>query len=337
MWWTCFGKIPDEKILENGPRLHEYIREMRREAFLGDELVTVGEAWSATPEIAKLYSNPDGSELSMVFQFEHILLDQQPGGEKWDLAPLPLTRLKQVISCWQTELENTGWNSQFWENHDLPRIVSRWGNDREYRTESAKMLAILLFGLQGTPYIYQGQELGMTNAAYPLEDYRDIETLGMYRKRKALGYSEEEILRSIHAKSRDNARTPMQWSGEENAGFTSGTPWLRVNPNYPEINAANQAGDPNSVFACYRQLIRLRKSNPVFRDGSFRLLLPEHEDIFAYTRTAGDAQLLVLCNFHGNAVENPLPCEDMQLLLCNYPGEVLPNKLRPYEARIYLR
>ena len=332
-----FGKIPDEKILENGPRLHEYIREMRREAFLGDELVTVGEAWSATPEIAELYSNPDGSELSMVFQFEHILLDQQPGGEKWDLAPLPLTRLKQVISCWQTELENTGWNSQFWENHDLPRIVSRWGNDREYRTEAAKMLAILLFGLQGTPYIYQGQELGMTNAAYPLEDYRDIETLGMYRKRKALGYSEEEILRSIHAKSRDNARTPMQWSGEENAGFTSGTPWLRVNPNYPEINAANQAGDPNSVFACYRQLIRLRKSNPVFRDGSFRLLLPEHEDIFAYTRTAGDAQLLVLCNFHGNAVENPLPCEDMQLLLCNYPGEVLPNKLRPYEARIYLR
>ena len=176
----------------------------------------------------------------MVFQFEHIVLDQQPGGEKWDLAPLPLLQLKQVIRRWQKELEGAGWNSIFWENHDLPRIVSRWGDDGKYRVKSAKMLAMLLFGLQGTPYIYQGQELGMANARYPLEDYRDIETLGIYRKRKALGYSEEEILRSIHAKSRDNARTPMHWSAETNAGFTTGVPWLKVNPNYPEINAEKQ-------------------------------------------------------------------------------------------------
>ena len=330
------GKQPDQKILENGPRLHEYIREMRREAFLGDELVTVGEAWSATPGLARKYSNPDGTELSMVFQFEHIVLDQQPGGEKWDLSPLSLPQLKQVLRRWHKELEGTGWNSQFWENHDLPRIVSRWGNDGEYRVESAKMLAILLFGLQGTPYIYQGQELGMTNARYPLEDYRDIETLGMHHKRKALGYSEEEILRSIHAKSRDNARTPMQWSAEEHAGFTTGTPWRRVNPNYTETNAESQRRDPNSVFSFYRQLIHLRKNHPVFRDGTFRLLLSDHEDIFAYTRTTTGAQLLVVCNFHGQEIDNPLDCPETPLL-CNYPGGSLPGKLRPYEARMYLR
>ena len=198
------------------------------------------------------------------------------------------------------------------------------------------MLAMLLFGLQGTPYIYQGQELGMTNAQYPLEDYKDIETLGVHRKRRALGYSQEEILRSIHAKSRDNARTPMQWSGEENAGFTTGTPWLRVNPNYTKINAASQVHDPDSVFACYQTLIRLRKVNPVFREGSFRLLLPDHPDIFAYTRTTRDAQLLIVCNFHGNQIENPLDSGE-QATLCNYSGEALPGRLRPYEAWIYLR
>ena len=331
-----FGKDPDRKILENGPKLHDYIREMRREAFVAENLVTVGEAWSATPAIARKYSNPDGSELSMVFQFEHIQLDQQPGGEKWDLAPLPLTQLKQVIRRWQKELEGTGWNSLFLENHDLPRIVSRWGDDGKYRVESAKMLAMFLFGLQGTPYIYQGQELGMTNARYPIADHQDIETLGIYRKRRALGYAEEEIMDSIHAKSRDNARTPMQWSGEENAGFTTGTPWLRVNPNYTKINAASQVHDPDSVFACYQTLIRLRKVNPVFREGSFRLLLPDHPDIFAYTRTTRDAQLLIVCNFHGNQIDNPLDSGE-QATLCNYSGEALPGKLRPYEARIYLR
>lgn len=331
-----FGKIPDQKILENGPKLHEYIREMRREAFTAPDLVTVGEAWSATPAIARQYSAPDGSELSMVFQFEHLVLDQQPGGEKWDLAPLPLGQLKQVICRWQQELEGTGWNSLFLENHDLPRIVSRWGDDGKYREPSAKMLASLLFGLQGTPYIYQGQELGMTNVRYPLEEYRDIETLGMYRKYKALGWPEEKILRSIHARSRDNARTPMQWSGAENAGFTTGTPWLKVNPNYKTINADNQLSDPDSVFSYYQRLIRLRKGHPVFREGTFRLVLADHEDIFAYTRTTAAAQLLVVCNFRGADIEDPLAIGGIPVL-CNYPDQPLLGRLRPYEARIYLR
>ena len=331
-----FGKIPDQKILENGPKLHEYIREMRREAFTAPDLVTVGEAWSATPAIARQYSAPDGSELSMVFQFEHLVLDQQPGGEKWDLAPLPLGQLKQVICRWQQELEGTGWNSLFLENHDLPRIVSRWGDDGKYREASAKMLATLLFGLQGTPYIYQGQELGMTNVCYPLEEYRDIETLGMYHKYKALGWPEEKILRSIHARSRDNARTPMQWSGAENAGFTTGTPWLKVNPNYKTINADNQLSDPNSVFSYYQRLIRLRKGHPVFQEGTFRLELADHEDIFAYTRTTATAQLLVVCNFRGADIEDPLAIGEPPIL-CNYPDQPLLGRLRPYEARIYLR
>lgn len=333
------GKEPDRKIVAAGPKLHEYIREMSQEAFCKEDLVTVGEAWSATPETAKLFSNPDGSELSMVFQFEHIVLDQQKDGEKWDLAPLSLVELKSVIQRWQNELENQGWNSQFWENHDLPRVVSRWGNDGEYRVESAKMLAMLLFGLQGTPYVYQGQELGMTNVKYPLEDYRDIETLNLYRIRREKGYSDEELMHSIHAKSRDNARTPMQWSAEENAGFTSGTPWLRVNPNYTKINAESQMRDPNSVYHCYQRLIRLKKNNPVFRDGTFHLLLPTHEDIFAYTRTTDQAQLLVLCNFHGNEIENPLDCSEpsMKLLMCNYQDIPQSSGLRPYEARIYIR
>lgn len=331
-----FGKIPDQKILENGPKLHEYIREMRREAFTAPDLVTVGEAWSATPAIARQYSAPDGSELSMVFQFEHLVLDQQPGGEKWDLAPLPLGQLKQVICRWQQALEGTGWNSLFLENHDLPRIVSRWGDDGKYREPSAKMLASLLFGLQGTPYIYQGQELGMTNVRYPLEEYRDIETLGMYRKYKALGWPEEKILRSIHARSRDNARTPMQWSGAENAGFTTGTPWLKVNPNYKTINADNQLSDANSVFSYYQRLIRLRKGHPVFREGTFRLVLADHEDIFAYTRTTATAQLLVVCNFRGADIEDPLAIGEIPVL-CNYPDQPLLGRLRPYEARIYLK
>lgn len=331
-----FGKIPDQKILENGPKLHEYIREMRREAFTAPDLVTVGEAWSATPAIARQYSAPDGSELSMVFQFEHLVLDQQPGGEKWDLAPLPMGQLKQVICRWQQELEGTGWNSLFLENHDLPRIVSRWGDDGKYREPSAKMLASLLFGLQGTPYIYQGQELGMTNVRYPLEEYRDIETLGMYRKYKALGWPEEKILRSIHARSRDNARTPMQWSGAENAGFTTGTPWLKINPNYKTINADNQLSDPDSVFSYYQRLIRLRKGHPVFREGTFRLVLADHEDIFAYTRTTATAQLLVVCNFRGADIEDPLAIGETPVL-CNYPDQPLLGRLRPYEARIYLK
>ena len=332
------AKEPDKGITANGPRLHEFIREMSREVFRGKDLITVGEAWGATPELAKLYSNPDDSEFSMVFQFEHIVLDQEEGKEKWDLAPLPFLKLKEILNRWQMELSGRGWNSLFWNNHDLPRIVSRWGNDGEYRVESAKMLAILLHGMQGTPYIYQGEELGMTNALYAIEDYRDIETRNMYRERLHKGYDEADIIASIHAKGRDNARTPMQWDASENAGFTQGIPWLRVNPNYKEINAASQLNDENSVFACYKKLIRLRKTWDVFVDGTFRMLLEDDENFFAYQRENAFRKLLVICNFFGCTLEYPLETdwENMELLIGNYDSIERPEIFRPYEARMYI-
>ena len=333
-----FGKEPDKKIRVAGPRLHEYIRELSSEVLRGKELVTVGEAWSATPESAKLYSNPDGSELSMVFQFEHIKLDRMPGRENRALVPLPFLQFKQVLSRWQTELYEKGWNSLFWENHDLPRCVSRWGDDGKHRVECAKMLAVLLFGMQGTPYVYQGQELGMTNADYALEDYRDIGVSNHIREMRADGFSEEEILYSLHTTSRDNARTPMQWSTAENAGFTAGKPWIRVNPNYLDINAAAQQADPDSVWHCYRKLIALRRQHPVFQRGYFELLLEKDEALFAYTRTDTNNRLLVLCNFYGEEIDDPLYSESAEwdLLFVNYPGISEPRKLRPYEARIYI-
>ena len=348
-WWTEKGvggfrldvidqiaKEPDKHITANGPRLHEFLRELSRETFQKADLVTVGEAWGATTELAKLYSNPDNSELSMVFQFEHICLDQIAGKEKWDLAPLPFLKLKEVFARWQTELYGKGWNSLFWNNHDLPRIVSRWGNDGRYRVESAKMLAILLHGMQGTPYIYQGEELGMTNVQYEIGQYRDIETLNLYKERLEKGYTQDEIMRSIHAKSRDNARTPMQWNDRENAGFTDGTPWLEVNPNYKEIHAQSQINDTDSVFHCYKKLIQLRKEYPVFTDGRFQLLLENDENIFAYTRTNEDSQLLVVCNFYDKTLAYPFqkPDESMNLLISNYK-DVSETMLRPYEARMY--
>ena len=331
------GKEPFEGIRVAGPRLHERIREMSAACFQRPGLVTVGEAWSATPESAKRYSNPDGSELSMVFQFEHILLDQAEGGEKWDLAPLPLKKLKQVFRRWQTELHGKGWNSLFLENHDIPRIVSRWGDEGKYRAESAKMLAVLLFGMEGTPYIYEGQELGMTNIRLALDEYQDIETRDMIRDRRARGFDDAEILRAAYAKSRDNARTPMQWSAAENAGFTDGTPWLPVNPNYREVNAETQVGAPGSVFECYRTLIRLRREHAVFTEGVFDLLLEDDDQLFAYTRTSGTAKLLVLCNFRGAATKNPLAemTAGMTLLYGTEP-DAENDTLRPYEARMYL-
>ncbi len=349
-WWTSKGvggfrldvidqiaKEPDKEITNNGPRLHEFLRELSKETFQKADLVTVGEAWGATPELAKLYSNPDNSELSMVFQFEHICLDQIAGKEKWDLAPLPFLKLKEVFSRWQKELYNQGWNSLFWNNHDLPRIVSRWGNDKEYRVESAKMLAMLLHGMQGTPYIYQGEELGMTNVQYTIEEYQDIETQNLYRERIEKGYAKEEIMRSIYAKSRDNARTPMQWSDGEQAGFTTGKPWMKINPNYKEINAQAQIEDKNSIFHCYKKLVEFRKKYPVFVDGSFEMLLEKDENIFAYTRDNADSQLLVVCNFYGKTIAcpNELQKNAMELILCNYEDISNPAKLRPFEARVY--
>ena len=352
LWWMDKGaggfrldvidqiaKEPDEGITQNGPRLHEFIRELSKETFQKGDLITVGEAWGATPELAKLYSNPDNSEFSMVFQFEHIGLDQQEGKDKWDLAPLPFLKLKQVLTRWQTEIYNCGWNSLFWNNHDLPRIVSRWGNDKEYRVESAKMLAMLLHGMQGTPYIYQGEELGMTNVQYDIEDYRDIETVNVYKERLGQGFSKEEVMRSIHAKSRDNGRTPMQWDDTENAGFTTGTPWIKVNPNYIEINAKNQVNDPDSIFSCYKKLVQFRKEYPVFVDGRFELLLEKDENIFAYERKNEEQTLLVVCNFYGKTLKMPLKDKwgNMELLLGNYSDMTEPEVLRPYEGRIYIK
>jgi len=335
------AKEPDLKITNNGPRLHEYIRELSENTFQRADLITVGEAWGATPELSKLYSNPNGSEFSMVFQFEHINLDQQTGKEKWDLAPLNFIQLKEILAKWQNELYQTGWNSLFWNNHDLPRIVSRWGNDGEHRVESAKLLAAILHGMQGTPYIYQGEELGMTNVRFDIEDYKDIETLNMYKERLKNGYPVQEIMESIYAKGRDNARTPMQWDNSKHSGFTGGTPWIKVNPNYTDINAKAEMEDENSVFHYYKRLIRLRKANSVFVDGKFTLLLEKDERIFAYSRKNDKEEILVIGNFY----ETPVRCrllkewnnkeESAELLISNYSNILEGELLQPYEARIY--
>ncbi len=329
------AKEPDKKITSNGPRLHEFIKELNQKTFGGKNLITVGEAWSANIDNAPLYSNPDGSELSMVFQFEHICLDQK-GWDKWDLAPLPFVKFKQIMNKWQVDLYGKGWNSLFWNNHDLPRIVSRWGNDKEYRVQSAKMLATLLHGMQGTPYIYQGEEIGMTNIKLDIDEYDDVEIKNMYKERLAAGYSKEDIMNSIYAKGRDNARTPMQWDDSENAGFTGGKPWLKVNENYKEINVKNEMNDPDSILNYYKELISLRKNNDIFADGKFKMYLPDDENIFAYERTLGDKKMVVVCNFYGNTIDNPLTeiTKDMPMVLSNY-GEN-DGTLRPYEARMYM-
>lgn len=333
------GKDPDHGLMKCAPTLHPYVREMSRAAFQRPGLVTVGEAWSADVEGAKLYSNPDGSELSMVFQFEHMKIDQIPGKEKWDMVPIDFVELKKIFTRWQKGLYGQGWNSLFWENHDLPRSVSRFADDGAYRVESAKMLAILLHGMQGTPYVYQGEELGMTNYDFRVEECRDIEILNMVRERRAQGYSEGWIRDAIRRKGRDNARTPMQWSTTPNAGFTTGEPWLVVNPNYREINADDQVGRDDSVFACYQTLIRLRKELPVLVNGSYEPLLEEDEHLFAYRRDDGEHRLLVVCNFFGEAVPDPLTEEEKggRLLLSSYSdaGDD-PSMLRPYEARMLL-
>ena len=352
LWWMEKGiggfrldvidqiaKEPDKKITNTGPRLHDFLRELSKETFQKGELLTVGEAWGANTQNAKLYSNPDGSEFSMVFQFEHMVMDQQEGKDKWDLAPLPFVKLKKNLAKWQTQLYGCGWNSLFWDNHDLPRIVSRWGDDGECREMSAKMLATVLHGMQGTPYIYQGEELGMTNVRFEdISQYRDIEIFNMYKERMQQGYSKSEIWESIYAKGRDNARTPMQWNGSTHGGFTEGTPWIGVNPNYRQINAKAERENPNSVYHYYRRLIQLRKEYPVFVEGKFELLLEEDEQIFAYTRTNESCEMLVCANFSGQNVNCELLSEWRQAkqLIHNVQGK-LGEELKPYEAVICIR
>ena len=330
------GKVPEKEITGNGPRLHEFLQEMNQATFGKHDLLTVGETWGATPEIAKLYSNPDRHELSMVFQFEHIGLDQQEGGEKWDLAPVDLGKLKQIFAKWQTELDNQGWNSLFWNNHDLPRMISRWGNDGQYRVESAKMLAILLHMQKGTPYIYQGEEIGMTNTAITdISQARDIETINMYHERLANGYAKEDIIHSINVKGRDNARRPVQWNNHAFAGFSTVEPWIAVNDNYEKINVEQALADPDSIFYTYQKLIALRKANPIMIWGDFELV-DTQEEVFAYLRKYQGETWLVVTNFsneahdfkYDNAKAKEIVIENMPVQL----SECLDLTLKPWQA-----
>ncbi|KUP09729.1 glucan 1,6-alpha-glucosidase [Bacillus coahuilensis m2-6] len=337
------GKIPDQEITGNGPKLHDYLQEMNRETFGNYEnILTVGETWGATPEIAKLYSNPERNELSMIFQFEHILLDQQPDQEKWDLKPLDVKELKQVLAKWQTSLGTEGWNSLFWNNHDLPRIVSRWGNDKEYRVESAKMFAILLHMMKGTPYIYQGEEIGMTNRPVTsIDEVEDIESVNMYHERLASGYTKEAILESINTKGRDNARTPMQWDETANGGFTTGTPWLHVNENYGEINVRKNLEDPQSIFHTYQQLIQLRKDHPIVVWGEFELVEDVQDEVFAYYRMYEGKKWLIVANFSNeeNEVNLAALSDAKEFIISNYERTLTGDttvQLKPYEAFVVM-
>ncbi len=330
------GKVPDEKIVVNGPKLHDYLQEMNKYTFGKYDVMTVGETWSATPENAVLFSHPDRNELSMVFQFEHIGLDEKPGTSKWDLQPLSIVALKKTLTKWQTEIDAASWNSLFWNNHDTPRIVSRWGNDAEFRVESAKMFAILLHMMKGTPYIYQGEEIGMTNRVITdISEARDIETINLFNERLEKGYAAEAIFTSLNAKSRDNARTPMQWDASENAGFTNGEPWIPANPNYPEINVAEALAEQDSIFYTYQKLIALRKENPLMVYGTFTLLLPEHPTVFAYERAYEGETWLIVGNMSADETTLELSQIATETVISNYDkeyGQLEGIILAPYET-----
>lgn len=329
------AKEPDNGITANGPRLMEFLRELNRETFGGKDLVTVGEAWGADLARARQYSAPDGSVFSMVFQFEQMVLDQD--GSKWKARPWALPELKASIAKWQQGLHGAGWNSLFWNNHDLPRIVSRWGDDGAHRADSAKALAVALHGLQGTPYIYQGEELGMTNAPFGPQDWRDLESLNAYRELCQAGTPQPQALAAVQRMARDNARTPMQWTAGPNAGFTTGTPWMRVNPNYTAINAEAALADPGSVFYTYQKLIALRKANPVFAAGDFTLLCPGDTQVFAYLRRGGGQTMLVAANLSGRPAAFALPAEFAAVPpALATQGAPTPGTLRPWEAAVYI-
>ena len=331
----------------NGPRMLEFLGEMRREVLSRYDLLTVGETPAVTPQDAVALTNEDDGALSMVFQFEHMDLDADQGGDgsRRSVRRWQLVELKEVMTRWQKELEGRGWNSVYLTNHDQPRAVSRFGDDGAYRVEAAKLLATFTHLLQGTPYIYQGEEIGMTNVAFTsIDDYRDIETVNMYHELVVeQGMDPLALLPVIHAKSRDNARTPFQWDDSAQAGFTTGTPWIKVNPNYPAINARQALADPNSIFYYYQKLIRLRRENPVMVYGSYDLLLDDHPEIYAFTRTLDSDRLLVILNFGQGTPEFALPTDisygAAALLISNYavaPTEDIRHlTLRPYEARVY--
>ncbi|GJA05102.1 glucohydrolase [Aeromonas caviae] len=341
--------FPDDEVGDgrrfytDGPRIHEFLQDVSRDVFAPVGAMTVGEMSSTSLEHCQRYGALDGSELSMVFNFHHLKVDY-PGGDKWTKAPFDFLELKRIFNHWQSGMHGKGWSALFWCNHDQPRIVSRFGDEDEHRVVAAKMLASTLHGLQGTPYIYQGEEIGMTNPGYQrIDDYQDVESRNIFAIKQAEGMSEAEILAILGAKSRDNSRTPMQWSAAANAGFTSGTPWLKPAANYPEINAEAALADQHSVFWHYRDLIALRKAHPIFTQGDYQELLTGHPQIWAYARRADDQTLLVVSNFYGEPVEFALPAElqsgEGRLLLGNYPDSpARPQscKLRPYESLIWL-
>ena len=336
------GKEVDNKITGNGPQLHPFLQDMNRESFGKYDVLTVGETWGATPEIAKLYSDPKRNELSMVFQFEHASIDWHPQEGKWRPTEFDFIKFKDTMSKWQTSLNGEGWNSLFWNNHDLPRIVSRWGNDKEYREQTAKMFASILHFMQGTPYIYQGEEIGMTNVHFEsLDQYNDIETLQFYRDNIKKGYTHEQMMDAIWKNGRDNARTPMQWDSSENAGFTTAKPWLQVNPNYETINVEDALNNKDSIFYHYKKLIDLRK-NSEYADtivyGNYELLLPEDKEIFAYIREDENYKLLLVANFSENEVSRQFDGEMNKVIISNYDAadyNLSDLKLRPYETVVF--
>ena len=330
----------------DGPNIHKYLREMNEKVLSKYRLITVGECPGVNAEQAKKYANIDGSELDMIFQFEHVsgsALKPCHHG-KWDGEAMTMPELRANFTKWQKDLEGCAWNSLFLSNHDQPRCVSRFGNDSEqYRELSAKMLATMTHFQKGTPYVYQGEELGMTNAYMEnIADYRDIESLNAYKELTTKeNIPAETVMGYIKAVGRDNARTPMQWDASENGGFTSGTPWLQVNKNYKTINAAAQVNDPDSVFAYYKKLIALRHTNEVMVNGVYDVLIPDHPQIYAYTRTLGDKQLLVLCNDSDTNVDIPAELQEKihvakNILIQNYK-DTDESTLRPYEAVVYAR
>ncbi|TNI13456.1 alpha,alpha-phosphotrehalase [Aeromonas veronii] len=331
------------RFYTDGPRIHEFLQDLSRDVFAPVGAMTVGEMSSTSLEHCQRYGALDGSELSMVFNFHHLKVDY-PNGDKWTKAPFDFLELKRIFNHWQSGMHGKGWSALFWCNHDQPRIVSRFGDEGEHRVVAAKMLASTLHGLQGTPYIYQGEEIGMTNPGYQrIDDYQDVESRNIFAIKQVEGMSEAEILAILGAKSRDNSRTPMQWSSAPNAGFTSGMPWLKPAANYPEINAEAALADQNSVFWHYRDLIALRKAHPIFTQGDYQELLTGHPQIWAYARRANGQTLLVVSNFYGEPVEFALPAElqsgQGRLLLGNYPdspAQPQSGMLRPYESLIWL-
>ena len=333
------------KYYTDGPRVHEYLQEMNRNVFEGKDVITVGEMSSTTIDNCIKYSNPERNELSMTFSFHHLKVDY-PNGDKWTKADFDFIKLKEIMSNWQIEMQKGGgWNALFWCNHDQPRIVSRFGNDEKYRNESAKMLATAMHMLQGTPYIYQGEEIGMTNPNFEsIEQYRDVESLNIYDIKLDEGLSKEEIIGILKQKSRDNSRTPMQWNAEMNSGFTTSTPWISVAENFKEINVEKALEDKESVFYHYKELIELRKTYDVITEGEYAILDENDPKIWAYTRTTESEVLLVINNFYGEEITYSVPAHvqldgmQQEVLLSNYKDsskDITNLDLRPYESIVY--